>query len=114
MTATRDDDRDPGRLRLALRLVVQRYAAQVRRRPWLAIPALVLPAIGDILTLYAPTLVVARLLSEFARDATLTWRELVPYVLTFAGLWVSGQIAWRIAIMLVIRAEIRGLESLYI
>jgi ATP-binding cassette subfamily B protein len=109
-----EDDCDPARLRMALRLVVQRYAAQVRRRPWLAIPALVLPAIGDILTLYAPTLVVARLLSEFAREATLTWRELLPYVLTFAGLWVCGQIAWRIAIMLVIRAEIRGLESLYI
>ena len=114
MSVHPEDDRDPGRLRLALRLVVQRYAAQVRRRPWLAIPALVLPAVGDILTLYAPTLVVARLLSEFAREATLTWRELLPYVLTFAGLWVCGQIAWRIAIMLVIRAEIRGLESLYI
>ena len=109
-----EDDRDPRRLRLALRLVVQRYAAQVRRRPWLAVPALVLPAVGDILTLYAPTLVVARLLSEFAREATLTWSELLPYVLTFAGLWVGGQIAWRIAIMLIIRAEIRGLESLYI
>jgi ATP-binding cassette subfamily B protein len=109
-----EEDRDPGRLRLALRLVLTRYAAQVRRRPWLAIPALLLPAVGDILTLYAPTLVVARLLSEFARDASLTWGELVPYVLTFAGLWLWGQIAWRLGIMLIIRAEIRGLEALYV
>jgi ATP-binding cassette subfamily B protein len=114
MTVHRDESRNPARLREALRLVLHRYAAQVTRRPGLAIPALVLPAVGDILTMYAPTLVVARLLSEFARETALSWHELLPYVLTFAGLWLGGQIAWRIAIMLIIRAEIRGLEALYI
>jgi ATP-binding cassette subfamily B protein len=109
-----DDDRDSTRLRESLRLVLRRYAAQVTRRPSLAIPALVLPAVGDILTLYAPTLVVARLLSAFARQEALSWRELLPYVLTFAALWLGGQIAWRLAIMLIIRAEVRGLEALYI
>jgi ATP-binding cassette subfamily B protein len=101
-------------LREALRLVLRRYAAQITNRPGLAIPALVLPAVGDIFTLYAPTLVVARLLSEFGRHETLAWRDLLPYVLTFAALWLCGQIAWRLAIMLIIRAEIRGLEALYI
>ena len=114
MTLNSDENRNPQRLREALRLVVTRYAAQARHRPALAIPALLLPAIGDILTLYAPTLVIAELLSRFAREQTLAWRELMPYVLTFAALWVCGQIAWRIAIMLLIRVEIRGLEALYI
>jgi ATP-binding cassette subfamily B protein len=114
MTVNADEQRDPGRLRESLQLVLQRYAAQVKRRPALAIPALVLPAVGDILTLYAPTLVVARLLAEFARHETLTWRDLFPYILTFAGLWLCGQIAWRLAIMMLIRVEVRGLEALYI
>ena len=114
MTLTLDEDRNPGRLREALRLVVRRYAAQIRRRPALAIPALLLPAVGDILTFYAPPLVVARLLGAFARDEVLAWRDLLPYVLTFAALWTGGQIAWRVAIMLIIRAEIRSLEALYI
>ena len=114
MTLNRDEERNPKRLRDALRLVLQRYAAQITRRPALAIPALVLPAVGDIFTFYAPTIVVANLLSRFAREQTLSWSELVPYVLTFAGLWVCGQIAWRVGIMLIIRIEIRGLEALYI
>jgi ATP-binding cassette subfamily B protein len=114
MTLNRDEERNPKRLRDALRLVLRRYAAQIRRRPAIAIPALVLPAVGDIFTFYAPTLVVADLLSRFARKETLSWNELVPYVLTFAGLWACGQIAWRVAIMLIIRIEIRGLEALYI
>jgi ATP-binding cassette, subfamily B, bacterial len=114
MTFTLDEDRNPGRLREALRLVLRRYAAQIRRRPALAVPALILPAVGDILTFYAPPLVVAKLLGAFARDEALTPSELVPYVLTFAALWTGGQIAWRVAIMLIIRAEIRALESLYI
>ena len=114
MTVDPDEQRNPTRLRDALALVLTRYAAQVRRRPALAIPALILPAVGDILTLYAPTLVVARLLSTFAREETLSWRQLLPYVLLFATLWVCGQIAWRQAIMLIIRVEIRGLEALYV
>ena len=59
--------------------MVRRYAAQVRRRPAIAIPALILPGIADALIFYAPPLVVARLLGAFARDEQLTARELAPY-----------------------------------
>ena len=55
MTLNRDEERDPKRLRDALRLVLKRYGAQIRRRPAIAIPAVVLPAIGDILTPIAYT-----------------------------------------------------------
>ena len=40
--------------------------------------------------------------------------ELTPYVLTFAGLWLAGEIIWRVAFVLIARAEIRGIEALYI
>ena len=112
--SVRHADTDPGRLRAALWLVVRRYAAQVRRRPAIAIPALILPGIADALIFYAPPLVVARLLGAFARDEQLTARELAPYVLALAGLWLAGEVVWRLALYLMIRTEIRGMQALYI
>ena len=73
-----------------------------------------LPALADILNYYAPPLVIARLLGRFARNESLTSAHLVPYVLTFAGLWIAGQVCWRVAVILITRVEIRGLEALYI
>jgi ATP-binding cassette, subfamily B, bacterial len=109
-----DADRDPRRLAQALRLVLRRYAAQVRRRPALAIPALILPGIADVLIFYAPPLAVARLLGAFARDERLSTRELAPYVLSFAAMWLAGEMIWRIALLLMTRTEIRSMEALYI
>src|SRR5262245_8679585 len=114
MTAPLDAPRDPRRLSQSLRLVLSRYAAQITRRPWIAIPALLLPALGDVLTVYAPPLVVAKILGAFAREAGLSLSQMTPYILTFAALWLAGQITWRISIALMIRAEIRGMEALYI
>jgi ATP-binding cassette subfamily B protein len=109
-----DSARDPRRLAAAMRLVLRRYSAQVRRRPGIAIPALLLPGLGNALVFYAPPLVVARLLGAFARDERLSARELTPYVLAFAGLWLAGEVVWRLALFLMSRAEIRGMEALYV
>ncbi len=114
MTAAPDAERDPRRLSQALRLVVRRYVRQIRIRPAVALPALLLPGIGNVLVFYAPPLVIANLLDTFARDERLTAGELAPYVLTFAGLWMSGEVLWRIAASFIARAEIRGIEALYI
>src|SRR5262249_61734819 len=35
-------------------------------------------------------------------------------VLTFTAVWLSGEVVWRIAAPLIARAEIRGIESLYL
>jgi ATP-binding cassette subfamily B protein len=86
----------------------------MRRQYRYAVPALLLPAVGDVLMLYAPPLVIARLLGAFARDEPLTAAELTPYVLTFAALWVCGQAAWRVAMVVLARAEIRGIQALYV
>jgi ATP-binding cassette subfamily B protein len=106
--------RDTTRLTASVRLVLARYARQLRRTPWLAAGAVLLPALADILTFYAPPLVIAGLLGRFARNETLTMTDLVPYVLTFAALWTGGQVCWRVAVALIIRVEIRGLKALYV
>jgi len=102
------------RLTAAIRLVLARYYAQARRMPFMTLGCILLPAAADILSYYAPPLVVARLLGRFARSESLTATDLLPYVLAFAGLWIVGQICWRVAVILITRVEIYGLEALYI
>jgi len=114
MATVDDPTRDPRRLGAALALVLRRYGRQIRRRPAIAIPALILPGVADALIFYAPPLVVARVLGAFARDEPLTAGELMPYILAFAGFWLAGEVVWRLALLLMARMEIRGMESLYI
>ncbi len=111
---TESRPRDTSRLRASLRLVLARYWRQGRRTPLLSILSVLLPAAADILNYYAPPLVIARLLGRLGRNETLTWHDLVPYVATFAGLWIAGQLCWRLATIIITRVEIRGLEALYI
>src|SRR5499426_744093 len=108
------DNRDPQRLTAALWLVVRRYCSQIRRHPAIAIPALVLPGIGNILFFYAPPLIIARVLGKFASEARPSLREFMPYVLAFTVVWLAGEAIWRVVGFLLARAEIRGLEELYV
>jgi ATP-binding cassette subfamily B protein len=107
-------NRDSRRLNEALWLVLRRYGRQITRRPWIAVPALVLPGIGDVLIFYAPPLVVARLLGAVARHDALTIGVFMPYVLTFTALWFAGELVWRVAEAMIARSEIRGIEALYV
>src|SRR5262245_35077872 len=111
---TEMDNRDPQRLTASLWLVVRRYYSQIRRRPAVAIPALVLPGLGEILIFYTPPLIIARVLGKFASDVRPSLGELIPYVVAFAGVWLAGEAIWRVASILLARAEVRGLEELYI
>ncbi len=102
------------RLADALRLVLRRYLAQVARRKATAIPALLLPGIGNIFIFYAPPLVIARLLGEYSRGTPPSPVELVPYVMTLAGMWFTGEALWRLSAFLLGRTELRAMEALYI
>ena len=98
VTMSSDATRDPQRLTAALWLTVRRYAAQVCARPGLAIPALILPGVANALIVYVPPLIVARLLAVFARGEQLSAREVAPYILAFAGVWLAGEGIWRVAL----------------
>ena len=106
--------RDSRRLNQAVGLVLRRYGRQIKRRPSISLPALLLPGIGDVLIFYAPPLVVAQLLGAVARGDALTIGMFTPYVLTFTALWFAGEVVWRGAEALIARAEISGIQSLYV
>ena len=106
--------RDPRRLSAALRLVLARYLAQVRRRPALAAAALLLPGLGNLLIFYGPPLVIARLLAASARGEVSGLADLWPEVATIAALWAAGEVVWRLAGFTLARIEVRGMEALYV
>jgi ATP-binding cassette subfamily B protein len=114
MASTRTFPAERRRLNAALRLVLRRYWAQVRRWKRYALPALLLPPIGEVLTFYGPPLVIAKLLARFAQRERVDPVDFVPYLAAFAALWIAGQIVWRVAVAAIIRAEIRALEALYV
>lgn len=114
MTAQSEPARDTHRLSASLRLVLRRYAAQLRRRPLLAASALLLPGLGNLLIFYGPPLVVARLLGSVSADEPLTLARVWPSVAVMAALWLSGEVVWRVAGFAIARIEVRSMEALYV
>ena len=108
------DPSDPRRLRAAIRLVLWRYARQVRARPWLATASLVLPGVGNIFVHYVPALAIAHLLGTLAHDSNASAGELAIPVLLVAVAWLGGEAVWRLAGWLLSRLEFHGIRALYV
>jgi ATP-binding cassette subfamily B protein len=114
MASRSASDHEPHRLRAAIRLVLRRYARQVRARPWLATVSLVLPGIGNIFVHYVPALAIAHLLGTLANDRDASTAELALPVLLLAGAWLLGEGLWRLAGFLLGRLEYHAMRALYI
>jgi len=102
------------RLRASIRLVVRRYARQIRARPWMATVSLVLPGIGNIFVHYVPPLAIAHMLALLARDPHASMRDLATPVVALAVAWLGGEAIWRLASLLLSRLECRAISALYI
>jgi ATP-binding cassette subfamily B protein len=98
----------------AIRLAIKHYWQQVLIDWRMAFPALVLPGIGNILGFYVPPLIVAKILVTFSHNARPSAGTLLPYVIWFTVVWLTGEIVWRVAMFCLVRAEVRGMKRLYI
>jgi ATP-binding cassette subfamily B protein len=96
------------RHRRAFRLAARHYRAQVREDWRVAVPALVLPGVGGSLAWFCPPLVVAAVLERFQDGNKPSGAELAPYLLAFAGVWLLGELVWRLGIHFVNQAVTRG------
>jgi ATP-binding cassette, subfamily B, bacterial len=105
---------DQTRLKAAIRLVLQRYARQVRARPWLATLSLLLPGIGNIFVFYVPPLAIAHLLSTLAHDPHASAAELASPVVILAVAWLVGEALWRVAGWVLQKFEFHGIAALQI
>lgn len=89
------------------------YRHEIRRQWRIAMPALLLPGIGNILAGYLPALVIAALIRDFDGHIPSTWDQILPYIAFLAGAWLLGEVLWRAAIHYLNRVDSRGMGHLY-
>ncbi|MFA1547923.1 ABC transporter transmembrane domain-containing protein [Actinomadura chokoriensis] len=104
-------DGRPARRRAVL--LALRYYWDVLRRQWrISLPAMTLPALGNICLFYLTPLVVAALVGHLAGGGESDLAALLPYVLGFAGLMLTGEALWRAGLHFLNRTNGRGIEWL--
>ncbi|GAB1513393.1 ABC transporter ATP-binding protein [Actinophytocola sp. KF-1] len=98
----------------AVLLALRCYGRELGRRKRLAIPALLLPALGNTCVLYVAPLVVADLAGKIADGAPVTVATVLPSVLAFAAALLATEVFWRVGIHCLNRTDGRGIENLYV
>ncbi|MGW3466412.1 hypothetical protein ACWDE9_45855, partial [Streptomyces olivaceoviridis] len=77
------DTRGPTPGRSAVVLALRRYGRELLRLRPLTLPALLLPAVGNIGIRYVAPLLIAKLAGQAAGESGLTLGSALPYVLAF-------------------------------
>ncbi|WP_244303597.1 ABC transporter ATP-binding protein [Microbispora rosea] len=98
--------------RTALLLVLRYYCGELRRQRRVAVPALTLPALGNICLFYLAPLAVAGLVGHLSGGGDGTVGALLPYVLGFGAMLLTGEVLWRVGLHFLNRTDARGIERL--
>ncbi|MFD7319758.1 ABC transporter ATP-binding protein [Streptomyces sp. NPDC059875] len=96
-------------------LALRYYGRELARLRRLTVPAMLLPALGNIGINYIAPLIVAKLVGRIAGDGAGTdIGSTLPYVLGFAGALLLAELLWRIGLHCLNRLDARGIEQLYV
>ncbi len=98
--------------RQAVDHVLKEYWRQYKKHSVYTTVSFLLPAVGTILVAFVPPLVVAQLIDIFAAQGKVSLDVAVGYIALFGGLWLVGEILWRIGLHLLIKVEAEGMNSL--
>mgnify|MGYP001573659302 FL=1 len=86
---------------------------QTWRANWVyGLSALLFAGIGTVLIFYVPPLIIANLIDKYQNQSIQEVMELWPYLLLFGGVWIGGEMFWRIGIHLDTICATRGLNLL--
>lgn len=96
----------------ATQLALRAYINQIKDSGWISVLCLLLPGIGVTLTTYVPPLIIARMIKDFDAQIPSALSAVTPYLLAFAGVWILGEILWRIALLSMDYVDSRGIASL--
>ncbi|MFI9832406.1 ABC transporter ATP-binding protein [Streptomyces sp. NPDC051913] len=107
------DTRAPAPGRSAVVLALRRYGRELLRLRRLALPALLLPALGNIGTRYVAPLLIAKLAGQ-AVDGGLSLGAALPYVLGFGVTLLLAEAVWRVGQHCLNRVDALGMEHLYV
>ncbi|MEU6314971.1 ABC transporter ATP-binding protein [Streptomyces sp. NPDC047014] len=95
-------------------LALRYYGRELARLRRLTVPALLLPALGNIGIFYLAPLLVAKLAGRVAEGGSTGLGPMLPYVLGFAGVLLLAEGLWRAGLHCLNRLDARGIEQLYI
>ncbi|MBC9713712.1 ABC transporter ATP-binding protein [Streptomyces sp. TRM66268-LWL] len=107
------DQRKATPRRGAVLLALRHYGRELSRLRRFTIPALLLPALGNIGINYLAPLVVAKLAGRFADGGDTSTGAVMPYVLGFAAVLLFAEVLWRIGLHCLNRLDALGVERLY-
>ncbi|MEU7939436.1 ABC transporter ATP-binding protein [Microbispora bryophytorum] len=107
-----DAENGPSVRRSAVLLALRYYCGELRRQWLVAVPALTLPALGNICLFYLAPLAVAGLVGHLSGGGDGTVDALLPYVLGFGAMLLAGEVLWRLGLHFLNRADARGIERL--
>ncbi|MFJ3905030.1 ABC transporter ATP-binding protein [Streptomyces sp. NPDC090025] len=118
MDSSEPPPKRPGRgpVLLALRY----YGREMVRLRRTTVPALLLPALGNIGIAYIAPLIVAKLVARIAEDGGTPGGKddglagMVPYVIGFAVVLLLSEALWRVGLHCLNRVDAHGIEQLYI
>ncbi|MCX5062960.1 ABC transporter ATP-binding protein/permease [Streptomyces sp. NBC_00201] len=108
------ESREDAPRRGAVLLALRYYGRELARLRRMALPAMLLPALGNIGLNYIAPLVVAKLVGRIADDSGIGIRSTLPYVLGFAGVLLLSEGVWRIGLHCLNRLDALGIEHLYV
>ncbi len=93
-------------------LALRFYGRELSRHRRVAVPALLLPALGNTFLLYLAPLIVAALVGRLAAGGDTGAATLLPYVLGFAAVLLLAEGVWRVGVHCLNRTDGRGIEDL--
>ncbi|NHI06158.1 ABC transporter ATP-binding protein [Streptomyces sp. KO7888] len=102
----------PGRS--AVVLALRHYLRELLRLRRLALPALLLPAVGNIGIRYVAPLLIAKLAGQAADGDGLALGPALPYVLGFGVTLLLAEAVWRVGQHCLNRVDALGMEHLYV
>ncbi|MCQ9133114.1 ABC transporter ATP-binding protein [Streptomyces hilarionis] len=112
MGTTRTSGPTPGRS--AVLLALRHYGRELLRLRRPALPALLLPALGNIGTRYVAPLLIAKLAGQAAGTDGLSVADALPYVLGFGVTLLLAEAVWRVGQHCLNRVDALGMEHLYV
>ncbi|MFC8243774.1 ABC transporter ATP-binding protein [Streptomyces chartreusis] len=95
-------------------LALRHYGRELTRLKWLAMPTMMLSAVGNIGINYVAPLIVAKLVGEIAGNGDITVASTLPYVAGFVGVLLFSEALWRVALHCLNRLDALGIEHLYV
>jgi ATP-binding cassette subfamily B protein len=105
---------DAPRRSTAVLLALRHYGRELARHRVVAVPALVLPALGNTCQAYIGPLIVAALAGRLAAGADADMVTVLPHVAGFVAVLLLGEALWRVGVHTLNRAVGRGVENLYV